>query len=57
MTTQSRAWVDRDTGDRVPGVALMHGPKVLAHMTPDEARAMADKLHDYADHIEQEEAS
>lgn len=53
---RKRDWLDHD-GTRTPGIALMFGPKVLAHMTPDEARAMADKLHDYADQIQQEETS
>jgi hypothetical protein len=34
----------------------MHGSKVLAHLTPGEARVMADQLHDYADQTEQEVA-
>lgn len=45
------------SGETIPGIAIMHRHKVLAHMTPEEAKAMADKLHDYADHIEQEETS
>lgn len=55
MTTQSRAWVDRETGDRVPGIALMHGAKVVAHMTPEEAKAMAEQLLRYADQLEKDE--
>lgn len=51
-----RPWLDKD-GTRTPGIALMHGAKVIAHMTPDEARAIADRLHDYADQSDQEEAS
>lgn len=39
-------------GDRTPGVALKHGGQIRAHLTPDEARAMADQLHDYADQTE-----
>ena len=55
VTTQSRAWVDRETGDRVPGIALMHGAKVVAHMTPEEAKAMAEQLLRYADQLEKDE--
>ncbi|MGO2779708.1 hypothetical protein [Glutamicibacter arilaitensis] len=42
-------------GETIPGIALMHRHKVLAHMTPVEARAMADKLLDYADKIDTED--
>lgn len=42
-------------GETIPGIALMHRHKVLAHMTPAEARAIADKLHDYADQLEKDE--
>ncbi|WPR65494.1 hypothetical protein SLW73_03995 [Glutamicibacter protophormiae] len=52
---QKRPWLDKD-GTRTPGIALMHGAKVIAHMTAAEARAIADKLHDYADQTEQDEA-
>ncbi|ALG29712.1 hypothetical protein AOZ07_12460 [Glutamicibacter halophytocola] len=49
-----RPWLFKD-GTSTPGIALMHRHKVLAHMTPAEARAIADKLHDYADQLEQDE--
>ena len=42
-------------GETIPGIALMHRHKVLAHMTPEEARSMADKLHDMADRLEKEQ--
>ncbi|GAA1109967.1 hypothetical protein [Arthrobacter flavus] len=41
-------WRDRD-GNQTPGVALMHGGSVKAHLTPNEARALADRLHDLTD--------
>lgn len=47
-------WLNVD-GSRTPGLAFHQAGKVLAHLTPAEARAVADKLHDYADRIEQEE--
>lgn len=52
-TTRVYTWIDSD-GSRSPGVAIMHGQKILAHMTTDEARAMADKFHDLADKLESE---
>ena len=42
-------------GQTIPGIAIMHRHKVLAHMTPVEARAMADKLREYADQLEKDE--
>lgn len=50
---QKRPWLDKD-GTRTPGIALMHGAKVIAHMTAAEARAIADKLHDYADQLDKD---
>lgn len=50
-TVRKRQWIDLD-GSRTPGVAIMHAGKVLAHMNPDEARALADKLHDLADQLD-----
>lgn len=49
-------WLSED-GSKTPGLALHHAGKVLAHLTPTEARAMADKLHDYADKLDQEQNS
>jgi len=46
-------WLDRD-GTRTRGVALKHRDKILAHMTPEEARALADRLHDLADRLDTE---
>ena len=49
-------WKAKD-GTETPGVALKFGNQVKAHLTPAEARTMADKLHDYADRAESETAS
>ncbi|GAA4374131.1 hypothetical protein [Paeniglutamicibacter cryotolerans] len=46
-----RDWLDKD-GTRTPGIAIMHAGKVLAHMSPSEARAIADQIHDYADQLD-----
>lgn len=50
-----RPWGWRaEDGTNIPGIGLMYGTKVRAHLTPKEAREMADKLHDLADQTEQE---
>lgn len=36
------------------GAGIFRGRDLVAHLTPEEARAMADELHDLADRIEQE---
>lgn len=41
-------WKAKD-GTRTPGMALKYCGLVRAHLTPDEARTLADKLHDLAD--------
>lgn len=46
-----RTWVDLD-GSRTPGLAIMHAGKALAHMSSEEARAIADRIHDLADELE-----
>ncbi|MGM9474341.1 hypothetical protein ACS5PJ_20340 [Pseudarthrobacter sp. YS3] len=48
-------WKDRD-GTSVPGVGLFRGVELKAHLTPAQARTLADKLHDMADRIESKEA-
>ena len=50
-TVRKRTWVDLD-GSRTPGVAIMHAGKVLAHMSPEEARAIADRFNQLADQVE-----
>lgn len=41
-------WRDAD-GSSTPGVALMQGRTVRAHLTPAEARTLADRIHDLTD--------
>ncbi|MDV2979017.1 UNVERIFIED_CONTAM: hypothetical protein Q9R71_17760 [Actinomycetes bacterium ARC8] len=47
-------WIDKTTQEHVDGVALMQraGGRVIAHLSAQQARAMADKLHDLADALE-----
>ncbi|PYI39795.1 hypothetical protein CVS30_03810 [Arthrobacter psychrolactophilus] len=51
LTPRKYIWRDAD-GKETPGVALTRGDEIKAHLTPTEARTMADKLHDYADKAE-----
>lgn len=51
LTVKPYTWRAPD-GTRTPGIALRYGGLIRAHLTPAEARAMADQLHDYADQIE-----
>lgn len=44
-------WRDRDRNETA-GVGLFRGSDLQAHMTPTEARNLADQLHDMADQIE-----
>ncbi|BCW76262.1 hypothetical protein [Arthrobacter sp. NicSoilB11] len=47
-------WKDQNgTGTR--GVGLFRGADLKAHLTPAQARTLADKLHDMADRIESKE--
>lgn len=48
LTAKRRVWLDAD-GTRTPGIGLMRGANVHAHLTPLEARKLADRLHDLAD--------
>lgn len=49
-----RPWVWRMPGepDR-PGLGLFRGARFLLHLTHDQARTLADQLHDHADDFEQ----
>lgn len=49
-------WVDSKTQKRTPGIALLRRRTVLAHLTADEARSLADKLHDMADALDNDQA-
>lgn len=47
-------WRDQD-GNATPGIGLWRGKSLKAHLTPDEARQLADTLHDHADQLTEEE--
>lgn len=49
---QIRVWYWMDGNHKTPGIGMFHGTAIFAHLTPTEARAMADKLHDLADKME-----
>lgn len=44
-------WKSEDKTE-TPGIGLMHGLKVRAHLSPAEAYAMANRLVDIADSLE-----
>jgi len=48
-----RYWTWRDHArNATPGVGIFTGNQIQAHLTPAEARNLADKLHDMADQID-----
>lgn len=47
-------WKEPRTSGGTHGIGIFRGQAILAHLTPEEARTMADKLHDYADQIERQ---
>ena len=47
-------WKDQD-GRGTRGVGLFRGADLKAHLTPTQARTLADTLHDMADRIESKE--
>jgi len=50
---KARYWTWRDPdANTTPGVGFFTGKQIQAHLTPAEARTLADKLHDMADQIE-----
>ena len=49
-----RPWKHPD-GDQTPGIALMHGWSVKAHLDFEQARAFADRLHDLCDKADETE--
>lgn len=54
-TIRARRWIWKDAdGTHTPGIGLVHGTSVKAHLTPGEARALADRLHDLADTAERQ---
>ena len=47
---KARTWTWKDaSGNETPGIGLMQGTSVRAHLTVTEARTLADRLHDLAD--------
>jgi hypothetical protein len=44
-------WKARDQ-IRIPGIGVFRRDAMQAHLTPAEARAFADRLHDMADRID-----
>jgi hypothetical protein len=48
-----RGWEWRGAGGtKTPGVGILRGQALVAHLTPAEARHMADRLHDMADQMD-----
>ncbi|WP_431711109.1 hypothetical protein [Glutamicibacter uratoxydans] len=49
-------WINKATQERVDGIGLLRrgDGRVVGHLTPAQARAIADKLHDLADELEAE---
>lgn len=50
VTTMIRKWRQGET--HTPGIAIMRGTLVCAHLTPDEALAFADQLVDLAETLQ-----
>ena len=48
-------WLSRTTGNYIPGIGLWHGKQLMAHLTPTEAKQLADRLVDLAELIEEKE--
>jgi len=47
-----RSWTDYETGEEIPGVSISARYGMIAYLTVTEARATADKLHDFCDQLE-----
>lgn len=47
-------WINEATQERVNGIALVRKPegRLVSYMSAQQARAMADRLHDLADDLE-----
>ena len=45
-------WTSMLTGKVTPGIKLGGSGGIAAHLTADEARELADKLHDLADQLD-----
>ena len=50
-------WTDKATGTQTPGILIAGASGMAAHLTANEARHLADELHDYADKTESENAA
>lgn len=48
VKARAYTWLDAD-GTATPGIALLQGRSVKAHLTPAEARTLADRIHDLTD--------
>jgi hypothetical protein len=49
---QVRYWTWRSPDQtETPGIGLFNGNRIQAHLTADQARNLADKLHDFADRL------
>lgn len=51
VTAKKWAWLE-GAGVRTPGIGLMRGNAICAHLTPAEALALADRLVDMAEALE-----
>ena len=48
-------WLSKQTGNHIKGIGLWHGARLMAHLTPTEAKQLADRLVDLAELIEEKE--
>lgn len=48
-------WLSRTTGNYIKGIGMWHGKRLMAHLTPTEAKQLADRLVDLAELIEGQE--
>lgn len=46
---KARFWTWKADGTEIPGIGLMYGNKIRAHLEPAEAYALANRLVDLAD--------
>lgn len=43
-------WMDGST--RIDGIALRHGPRIIAHLKPEEALELSNRLVDLTEELE-----
>lgn len=48
---KARFWTWKADGTETPGIGLMYGDKLRAHLEPAEAYALANRLVDLADRL------